>query len=299
MTFYQYALNTDWIAGIISFILAILILQFWKFIRLSLKWLFNFFRSILLRFSWGNLALISFFTFGLFTARFRIADLYFKVQDYLNPIYAGQFDGLGLEHETAIFEQVIGERNDDFVAIEIKRSIRATALKMNCPPLWFYQCSLGECGLKGFEVRKDMVAAGWTQLTNNGLAEIKINGVQATMPDVIKACRDKNIELIMDLNDVYLVDRWMAQGSPKISGPVDIYLLLFAPKFVGRSPETSVYSGYSNPNYYMNAGLDGWKKSSDGKITHSNDQKDGKITVEELALRVESIKNQLLKSKLK
>ena len=104
--------------------------------------------------------------------------------------------------------------------------------------------------------------------------------------------------MIMSLNDVYLMDRWMAQGSPKITGPVDIYLLLFAPSKVGKPFETVVYEGYSNPNYYMNDGLDGFYLK-DGKIKHSNSRKDGKITVGELALRVELIKNQLLKSKLK
>lgn len=299
MTFYQYALTTPWIAGIISFLLAILILQSWKFIRISFKWLFNFFRSILLRFSWGNFILISFFAFGLFTARFRIADLYFKVQDYLNPIYAGQFDGLGLEHETAIFEQVIRERNDEYTTQIIKKRIGETAVKMGCPSLWFYMAGLGECGLNPYVVRSDKVAASWCQLTKAGLTGIKINGKQALMFDVIEACKNRDIELIMSLNDAYLIDRWMLQGSPKLNGPVDVYLLLFAPSKVCSPPETILYQGYSNPSYYLNAGLDGFKRLPDGRISYSNAQKDGKITVEELALRVESIKNQLLKSKLK
>lgn len=295
MTFYQYALQTDWMAGITCFVSAILILQSGKLIRVGAKWL----RSFLLKFNKENLILIILLSSIIYLARFQISDLIQKVQEKLNPVYAGQFDGLGLEHETAIFEQVIGERNDEYTAAEIKRSIRATALKMNCPPLWFYQCALGECGLKAFEVRKDKVAAGWTQLTRRGLEKIKINGVQATMQDVLKACQDGNAELIMSLNDVYLMDRWIGQGKPKLNGPADVYLLLFAPSKVCSPPETILYQGYNNPSYYLNAGLDGYKRLTDGRISYSNAQKDGRITVEELALRVESIKNQLLKLKLK
>ena len=291
----QYALNhPSWISVLACIVTSLAILQGWKFIRVGLKW----FRAPFLKFSWENLILIALLSTVIYLGRFQLSDLIQTAKDCLNPIYAGQFDQLGLDHETAIFEQVISERNDAYTASEIKRSIAETAQKMNCPPAWFYNCSLGECGLEAFRTRKDLVALGWTQLTRNGLAGIKINGKQATMQDVLTACKNRDAKMIMSLNDVYLMDRWMAQGSPKITGPVDIYLLLFAPSKVGKPFETVVYEGYSNPNYYMNDGLDGFYLK-DGKIKHSNSRKDGKITVGELALRVELIKNQLLKSKLK
>lgn len=284
-------------------LLALAILQGWKVLRkfcaaviLGLRLI----RSVLLKRSKGNVALVLFLGSGLWLSSAQLSDFLQWLEDHCSPIYAGQYDSLGTEHEAAIFEQELHRRvKDSYVCEVVKRETAATAQRLGCPRLWIYQCALSECGLNPFVVRSDKIAASWCQLTRTGLTGIKIDGRQATMADVIAACDRRDIETIMAMADTYLVDRWLAQGSPMLRGAVDVYLLLFAPGFTGQSMEKVLYQGYGNPNYDLNAGFDGYLMKEGGQIVRANSAKDGRITVGELALCVESRKNSLISEYLK
>ena len=64
-----------------------------------------------------------------------------------------------------------------------------------------------------------------------------------------------------------------------------------------------VYEGYKNPSYFKNSGLDGWytENTPDGRqlILRKNAARDGKITIWEIYLALESKKNRLVESNMK
>lgn len=236
---------------------------------------------------------------GILLASEGIAeDIYTSIYDYYHPVFAGQYDTVDTEHQACIFEQELGKRNADrFVVDTVIAYTRATAQRLGVPRLWIYECALAECGLDPLVVRRDKVAASWCQLTRAGLQGIKFQGRPASLDDVMQACYRRDIATVMQFADIYMVDRWLLRGRPLMERPVDMYLLLFAPGYVGSPDDKVLYEGYGNPAYYKNAGIDGYYLDN-GRIECSTAARDGKITVRELALRQEKIKNSLLKTYL-
>jgi hypothetical protein len=71
-------------------------------------------------------------------------------------------------------------------------------------------------------------------------------------------------------------------------------MCVFAPAFVGASPDAVLYEGYNNPAYYHNSGFDGYKVVN-GKIVRLESYKDGRITVGEVALHLAKKESLFLK----
>lgn len=168
------------------------------------------------------------------------------------------------------------EKVDGYTYEVVERWTDSTARAIGCQPEAIYMVALLECGLNPFRVRDDRVAAGWLQFTRVGLQR---HGVR--LEKVIDACNRKDAHFVMALSHAYLTERQRQHGRP-LNTAIDVYLAVFAPAKIGQDGSAVIYEGASNPAYYMNSGLDGWKISTNGVIYRS--QKDGRITVEELYL---------------
>ena len=207
---------------------------------------------------------------------------------YFNPVTLNESRTITDAHAVALYEAVIKKHCDSYEFEIVKRRTAETAAKINSTPQVIYEAALLECGLNPFRVRDDLVAAGWIQFTHAGLS-----GLGVSMDRVIQACRNREVELIMDLTEQYLVRKWERAGRPDMRNTIDLYLAIFAPAHIGKEPEKVVYAGFDNPAYYKNSGLDGWGQDGQGRILRG--AKDGKIQVWEIYLCLERKKGLLLK----
>lgn len=205
---------------------------------------------------------------------------------YLKPVYVGQYTA---DDETKIrlYEAEIRRHTTPEEFEIVKTETARTAERIGSTPLAIYETAWLECGLNPFRVRDDRVAAGWIQFTRVGL-----RGLGVSLEQVITACQSRDAALIMRLTDEYLcrkADRLPPGAS--LRNTIDLYLAVFAPAHIGADPDRVVYAGFSNPAYYKNSGLDGWKVEG-GKIVRG--EKDGKITAEEIHFCLERKKALLI-----
>lgn len=205
---------------------------------------------------------------------------------YLRPVYIGQYTA---DDETKIrlYEAEIRRHTTPPEFEIVKTETARTAERIGSTPLAIYEAAWLECGLNPFRVRDDHVAAGWIQFTRVGL-----RGLGVSLEQVIAACQRRDAALIMRLTDQYLTRKAsrLPEGAT-LQNTIDLYLAVFAPAHVGAEPDRVVYAGFSNPAYYKNSGLDGWKVEN-GKIVRG--EKDGKITAEEIHFCLERKKGLLL-----
>lgn len=214
-------------------------------------------------------------------------------QRYLNPVYVGGYtpDSAGL---IEIYERHIAEHCTGNQFQIIRDSTRAISARIGSTPRAIYETALLECGLKWWRVRDDKVAAGWIQFTDAGLS-----GLGVSKGQVINACNsrsDAGCSFVMFLTGQYLEGKAkrMPAGAT-LANTIDLYLAVFAPAHIGKGPDAVVYQGFDNPAYYKNAGLDGWY-TDNGKILRSKSARDGKITIYEIWLALESKRARLIKN---
>lgn len=289
-------------------ILVFLALQIWRIARLvtvqSFRLLKGSWRFV---FGWGKRHLIAIGILGTLLWLFStpLVDLIQDVeQRYLRPVWLQQYDHLAEAHQIAIYEEELGKRIDPYQKQVVMQRTREIAAKIQSTPLAIYECAYLECGLYPFTVRRDRVAAGWIQFTRVGLGGLRYQGRPVAYEEVLQACADKNIEFMMDLTELYLVDKYQRAGRRPLINTIDLYLALFAPALIGAESERIVYQGYNNPSYYLNDGLDGWYVANEGpggrrQIFRKNSMKDGKITIWEMYLALEAKKGRLIGSYLK
>ena len=205
---------------------------------------------------------------------------------YLDPVYVGQYAASD-EMKIRIYENEIRRHTTPQEFQIVRDSTAAIAARIGSTPLAIYETAYLECGLNPFRVRDDRVAAGWIQFTRVGLS-----GLGISLEQVIAGCQSRDAAFIMRLTDEYLcrkADR-LPQGASLLN-TIDLYLAVFAPAHIGADPDRVVYAGFSNPAYYKNSGLDGWKVEN-GKIVRG--EKDGKITAEEIHFCLERKKALLI-----
>ena len=183
---------------------------------------------------------------------------------------------------------------DGYTYEVVKEHVEQMAEEMGFRPENFYAVALVECGLNPFRVRDDGVAAGVIQFTRSGLEGLTMGDRAISLEMVKHACRVKDADFIMRLTHVYLKRKMQRAGWPTIAGDLDLYLAVFAPAHMGASRETKVYCGKSNPAYYLNSGLDGWRMG-DGIIYRG--KKDGCITVGEIELFINYKRNTIVNLK--
>lgn len=211
---------------------------------------------------------------------------------YFNPVTLYEARTISNEHAVSLYEARIRQHCDSYEFEIVKQWTAATAARINSTPQAIYEAALLECGLNPFRVRDDRVAAGWIQFTRAGLS-----GLDVSLDRVIQACRNREVEFIMDLTERYLVRKWERAGRPDMRNTIDLYLAIFAPAHIGAAPEKVVYAGFGNPAYELNSGLDGWTQDGQGRIVRGL-RRDGKITVWEIYLCLERKKALLLKQKI-
>ncbi len=208
-------------------------------------------------------------------------------QRFLNPSYLNALSNFDDERLISIYEDELGKHTDTYEKNVVMKRTREMAEKMSSSPLAIYETAYLECGLDPFRVRSDKVAAGWIQFTRAGLV----------------ACARRDINFMMDLSEMYLINQYQRSGSKPLHNTIDLYLAVFAPAHIGAAHNKVVYEGYKNPSYFKNAGLDGWytENTRDGKqlILRKNAARDGKITIWEIYLALESKKNRLVEKNMK
>lgn len=211
----------------------------------------------------------------------------------LNPVWLSETEHITDEHAVSLYEAGIRRHCDSYEFEVVKRRTAETAARIGSTPQAIYEAALLECGLNPFRVRDDRVAAGWIQFTRAGLS-----GLGVSLEEVIQGCQRRDIKLIMDLTEQYLIRKWERAGKPDMRNTIDLYLAIFAPAHIGSAPEKVVYAGFGRPAYELNRGLDGWSKDAAGRIVRRVQDCDGKITVWEIYLCLERKKGLLLKSKI-
>ncbi|TNE54287.1 MAG: hypothetical protein EP344_14395 [Bacteroidetes bacterium] len=306
--FVQYLLTQDtWLRWIACILLVYLILQSLRIIRLAVRYLFRFLKkSYRFVFVWGrrNLILIAILGTILWAVSNPLIDLLQDIeQRFFYPVYVNEFGSFSDEHLTAIFEAELAKQVDPYQKAVVIRRTREIAAQIQSTPLAIYEAAYLECGLKPFRVRSDQVAAGWIQFTRVGLQSLEYKGKPVRFEDVLEACRNQDIEFMMDLTELYLTRKYERSGKVPLNNTIDLYLALFAPAYIGAPSDQVVYAGYNNPSYYKNAGLDGWFVSIDAndreQIFRKRSRRDGKITIWEIFLALEAKKNRLITTYLK
>jgi len=237
------------------------------------------------------IATLSFFLFAFWQ---KIHDFSEWAEQKLDPVYIDQFSGLPEDQLISIFEQNIIA--DDYVKKVVTDSVHETAQRLNASPLTFYAPALFECSLNPLIIRKDRVAASWSQFTARGLQGINYEGRTWKLSEVISWCENGKIHPIMGLSNAYHM-HWLGEYAKthKVEA-IDVYLCLFAPSLIGERGNTKIYGRWDkNPeNYLQNQPFDGWYMDGQ-QIMHSNSHKDGIITVNELMLAMEEKKAKMLK----
>ena len=303
--FIQYLLNQDtWFRWIACILLVYVLLQCLRIVRLLLREIFRFLKkSYRFTFTWGwrNLLIIAALGTLLWAFSIPLIDLLQEIeQRYLHPVYVNEYSNLTEEHLVAIFEAELGKRVDPYQKAVVIRRTREIAAKIKSRPLAIYEAAYLECGLKPFEVRSDLVAAGWIQFTRVGLQNLEYKGKRVSFEEVLQACRTQDIEFMMNLTEIYLLRKYERSGKKPLLNTIDLYLALFAPVYIGAPSDQVVYQGYDKPSYYKNAGLDGWYVAADKQgrkqIFSKRSARDGKITIWEIFLALESKKNRLIAS---
>lgn len=184
------------------------------------------------------------------------------------------------------FEDVIKRYTNEAQFLTVRDSTRALAMEIGCRPQDIYLVAYSECGLNPFTIRTDGIAAGWIQFTRDGLS-----GLGRSLEQVKQSCSSGDAVEVMRLTGAYI--RRAAAGK-KIESATDFYCAVFAPAKMGAGMDDTLYSGFSNPEYYLNAGLDGYFVES-GKVLYLPHLKDGKLTKRDLMAALEYRKAKFLK----
>jgi len=205
---------------------------------------------------------------------------------FAEPVYESDYTSASTDWKTAAFERELQKKVSPAEFAIIQQATAQTAAKIGCAPSDIYAVAYCECGLDPFKVRDDGVAAGWIQFTGEGVKTTP----GLTLNDVKKACYRRDVVSVMQWTDNYLVN---AANGRKLENAAAVYIAVFAPAKIGQTGV--LYSGKNNPSYYLNDGIDGWVKMSDGRILHRVACIDYRITAGELALMLEYKAGQILK----
>ena len=214
----------------------------------------------------------------------RVSDaLQYFEQIALKPTYIQSDTSFYIESR---FEDVIKRHTNEAQFLTVRDSTRALAKEIGCSASDIYLVAYSECGLNPFTVRTDGIAAGWIQFTRAGVKDIGVS-----LENVKQACQRRDAVEIMRLTGAYI--RNAAKGR-RIANATEFYLAVFAPGKLGAGMDESLYSGFGNPEYYLNAGLDGYFVESE-KVLYLPLRKDGKLTKRDLYAALEYKKAKFLR----
>ena len=205
------------------------------------------------------------------------------IEQNISPTYCNSDTSFFAESR---FEDAIKRHTNEAQFFIVRDSTRALAREIGCRPQDIYLVAYSECGLNPFTIRTDGIAAGWIQFTTAGL-----NGLGRSLEQVKQSCKAKDAVEIMRLTGAYI--RRAAAGR-KVETAADFYCAVFAPAKMGAGMDDALYSGFSNPEYYLNAGLDGFFIEGE-KVLYLPHLKDGKLTKRDLQSALEYKKANFLR----
>ena len=217
-----------------------------------------------------GLAIILLGTLISLNSEFVSDALQYVEQAYISPEYVSNDGSYYME---CLYETEIKKHTNEAQFLTVRDSTRVLAKEIGCTPADIYLVAFSECGLNPFTIRTDGIAAGWIQFTKAG-----VSGLGVSFDEVKRYCREGNAERIMALTGTYI--RTAAKGRA-INSATDFYTAVFAPGKLGAGMDEVLYQGFSNPEYYLNAGLDGYFVES-GKVLYLPQRKDGKLTKRDL-----------------
>jgi hypothetical protein len=232
-----------------------------------------------------NIVVCASASFIIYISRPLIHD---SLQMLETPVYEGAYAKFGEDARSAAFESELQKKVSPAEFAVIQTETAKTAALICCKPSDIYAVAYSECGLNPFIIRKDGVAAGWIQFTSSGCGYVP----GLSLEKVKNMCNRRDINGMMQATEIYLQS---TSKGKAMNRPVDVYLAVFAPAFIGAPDNAVLYSGKNNPAYYLNSGLDGWTVRPDGRIVNLHTMKDYSITVRELGLCLESRAQQILK----
>ncbi len=268
-------------------------------LRRMIWWLFKQVKPVFFRWKMRNLLIAAGIGTLVFFLSGPLNDWLQEIeQRYFSPVWLGKYSDVDEAHLLSIYETEMAKYLDNYELDVVKRRTKETAEKIQSTPLAIYECAYLECGLNPFTVRKDGVAAGWIQFTRAGLGGMRYQGQSVNFDQVLYACKHRNIGLMMDLSEIYLVSKFQHAEKMPLNNTVDLYLALFAPVYIGRAHDQVIYQGYDNPSYYLNKGLDGWfvqdNAAGQKQIFRKSKACDGAITIWEIYLALEAKKGQMV-----
>lgn len=296
-----------WTKWLFCVLLVIVVWQLFKLLSgafRSIWWSYQQIKQVLFRWRPRNLIVAAVLGTLVWAVSEPLADVLQELeQRFFTPVWLGQYADLNEPHLTTIYEAELARQVDPYELEVIKRRTREMAEKIRSTPLAIYECAYLECGLNPFTVRRDGVAAGWIQFTRVGLGGLKYNGQSVSFDQVLYACKKRDINLMMDLSEIYLTEKYRHAGEKPLNNTIDLYLALFAPASIGAPHSKVIYHGRENPAYYLNKGLDGWYviDANEGKkqIFRKESACDGAITIWEMYLALEAKKDRLVSRYLK
>lgn len=281
--FFQVWLQTPGFGIIAAFILVVLFLQAIKllhFIMSVTRRAILSSRAIVFRF-WGarRLILILLFSLPIYMHGERIsAAMQYIEQYYIDPVYQVS-DSTAFA--TYCYETELKKSVTDAEFQIIRDSTYSLAKQIGCEPIHIYEVAYSECALNPFRVRDDGIAAGWIQFTVVGLS-----GLGVSLSEVKDMCKRRDAIGIMALTGRYM------RRLPKVRSSTDVYCAVFAP---GKMTSGNIlYSGWENPQYYLNKGLDGYVIKN-GVVMRLPYTRDGVITKTDLTAALAYKKANLLK----
>lgn len=166
------------------------------------------------------------------------------------------------------------------------------AQKYNSTVLNFLQVYHAECGLNPYvaNVTKsgDTVAIGLIQFTAAGVSGI------ANWSEAKNRIRNRDVQFMLQLQRAYF-ERAARCDMPRAC---DVYTAVFMPSFICAQSDATILASIEGdkPQWYLqNPSLDGYKIDTKGRIFVGNHYKDGKITKQDLALKLEYLRQQVTK----
>ena len=257
-------------------------------VRATIKLSFTVAREILPKITVFRSVLIVILTIFAVQNATNISDYIQYFETKSEAVEVTEYNQFSTSKAVAIFEAALKANTLPEEYNIITDSIEALRVEFGMDSLAAYQCMACECSMNPFIVRKDGVAAGIIQFTENGC-----KGLGFDLSAVKNWCEQRDAKQIMWATGQYLRSR--ANGKQVKTG-LDFYMVVFAPGYLGKPPNQVLYS--SGDAYKLNAGMDGFC-IQDGIIVRSPAAVNGDITIQDVGLWQKYKVGQIIKRSLK
>ncbi len=221
--------------------------------------------------STSKMAYVLTISFVLYLCRVGLVEqIQYVEQMYIHPTYVVSDSSYWA---TSCYETELKKRVNQSEFETVRDSTYSLAKELGCEPLAIYEVAFSECGLNPFCVRTDGIAAGWIQFTSVGVRDLGVS-----LSEVKQWCQTRDTKRMMGLTGKYM--RKAANGRT-LRTSTDVYCAVFAPGKIGHGEDQALYSGWGNPEYFLNKGLDGYQIRGE-KVLFLSSKRDGVLTKNDL-----------------